>query len=120
MVDIGHVSRLVIDASSRSLERAPAFARARGGSALVPRVERLVGAVRVSSDIAAERDACPRTKSQDRRKRTARSVRVTDVRTVLASSPEQIRTAVSALRGRRPRPLDDGADGLGGEDSNPQ
>jgi hypothetical protein len=44
----------------------------------------------------------------------------TDVRTVLASSPEQIRTAVSALRGRRPRPLDDGADGLGGEDSNPQ
>ena len=25
------------------------------------------------------------------------------------SSPEQIRTAVSALRGRRPRPLDDGA-----------
>jgi hypothetical protein len=53
------------------------------------------------------------------------------------SSPEQIRTAASALRGRRPRPLDDGAGctpidrgvrparwrlagGLGGEDSNPQ
>ena len=50
-------------------------------------------------------------------------------------SPEQIRTAVSALRGRRPRPLDDGAGipvppdrrggaggagELGGEDSNPQ
>ena len=43
-------------------------------------------------------------------------------------SPEQIRTAVTALRGRRPRPLDDGAvlrrgcalGGLGGEDSNPQ
>ena len=46
------------------------------------------------------------------------------------SSPERIRTAVSALRGRRPRPLDDGArtpagfshrtGTLGGEDSNPQ
>ncbi len=51
-------------------------------------------------------------------------------------SPEQIRTAVTALRGRRPRPLDDGAGNavgllavhvrrvafgsLGGEDSNPQ
>ena len=41
-------------------------------------------------------------------------------------SPEQIRTAVTALRGRRPRPLDDGAGHrheageLGGEDSNPQ
>ena len=41
-------------------------------------------------------------------------------------SPEQIRTAVTALRGRRPRPLDDGARlavpccELGGEDSNPQ
>ena len=39
-------------------------------------------------------------------------------------SPERIRTAASALRGRRPRPLDDGAgtvsSGLGGEDSNPQ
>ena len=47
-------------------------------------------------------------------------------------SPEQIRTAVTALRGRRPRPLDDGAKlrrpapegqgavALGGEDSNPQ
>lgn len=43
-------------------------------------------------------------------------------------SPERIRTAVTALRGRRPRPLDDGAvlsrrriSGLlGGEDSNPQ
>jgi hypothetical protein len=38
----------------------------------------------------------------------------------VGGSPEQIRTAVSALRGRRPRPLDDGAVGLGGEDSNPQ
>lgn len=47
-------------------------------------------------------------------------------------SPEQIRTAVTALRGRRPRPLDDGAllnrercrrtasGVLAGEDSNPQ
>ena len=46
-------------------------------------------------------------------------------------SPEQIRTAVTALRGRRPGPLDDGARpiriwaevadfALGGEDSNPQ
>ena len=38
----------------------------------------------------------------------------------VCGSPEQIRTAVSALRGRRPRPLDDGAVELGGEDSNPQ
>jgi hypothetical protein len=37
-----------------------------------------------------------------------------------SGSPEQIRTAVSALRGRRPGPLDDGAVELGGEDSNPQ
>ena len=42
-------------------------------------------------------------------------------------SPDQIRTGVTGLRGRRPRPLDDGAvgcdrsgDRLGGEDSNPQ
>ena len=34
-------------------------------------------------------------------------------RSVFGSSPEQIRTAVTALRGRRPRPLDDGAGCLG-------
>src|SRR5207342_484580 len=38
-------------------------------------------------------------------------------------SPDGIRTRVTALRGRRPRPLDDGAgtvcSGLGGEDSYP-
>ena len=49
-------------------------------------------------------------------------------RASMCGSPEQIRTAVTALRGRRPRPLDDGAvlnrelhpRWLGGEDSNPQ
>jgi hypothetical protein len=51
-------------------------------------------------------------------RRSARNVETT-LRAV-GGSPEQIRTAVSALRGRRPRPLDDGAVGLGGEDSNPQ
>ncbi len=42
-------------------------------------------------------------------------------------SPDQIRTGVTGLRGRRPRPLDDGArrgwpggHPLGGKDSNPQ
>ena len=120
VVDIGHVSRYVIDASSCSLERASARARARGGPALVPRVERLVGAVRVPSVVAAGATRTDADRVAGRPKRTARSVRVSDVRTVLVSSPEQIRTAVSALRGRRPRPLDDGADGLGGEDSNPQ
>ena len=43
-------------------------------------------------------------------------------------SPERVRTAVSGLRGRRPRPLDDGTKLrakisrplLGGKDSNPQ
>ena len=46
----------------------------------------------------------------------------------LGSSPDQIRTGVTGLRGRRPWPLDDGtrlwvgrADPLlGGKDSNPQ
>jgi hypothetical protein len=46
----------------------------------------------------------------------------------LACSPDQIRTGVTGLRGRRPRPLDDGArtarqrtvGQLGGKDSNPQ
>src|SRR5580693_2974729 len=31
-------------------------------------------------------------------------------REVLRSSPDRIRTGVTALRGRRPRPLDDGAE----------
>ena len=51
---------------------------------------------------------------------------------MIPGSPERIRTAASALRGRRPRPLDDGArtrtsppyrsplSQLGGEELNPQ
>ena len=39
------------------------------------------------------------------------NARVTDrVSQEVVGSPEQIRTAVTALRGRRPRPLDDGAE----------
>ena len=33
-----------------------------------------------------------------------------EAREVLRSSPDRIRTGVTALRGRRPRPLDDGAE----------
>ena len=50
-----------------------------------------------------------------------------EARALLPGSPERIRTAASALRGRRPGPLDDGARWpdqrirqLGGEDSNLQ
>jgi hypothetical protein len=37
---------------------------------------------------------------------------------VLDGSPDRIRTGATALRGRRPRPLDDGAVTLGCQDSN--
>ena len=69
---------------------------------------------------------CPRRDlvALSTRPRAARRTRTSPAtRAGLSCSPEQIRTAVTALRGRRPRPLDDGAVlcvELGGEDSNPQ
>ena len=53
-----------------------------------------------------------RPKSASRRERVARRVRPRSDRPgshALPGSPERIRTAASALRGRRPGPLDDGA-----------
>ena len=77
-------------------------------SASGSRAERRVGRVETHAP-SGGREA--RTTNGPPRRTTLRAVR---------GSPEQIRTAASALRGRRPRPLDDGAVALGGEDSNPQ
>ena len=70
----------------------------------------------------------------DQQKRESPAVAAGLCTMVLSCSPDGIRTRVTALRGRRPRPLDDGAERtgpsagvgardvceLGGEDSNPQ
>ncbi len=75
--------------------------------------------------------ACPALETRGRRRRAAVTRRRDEARDresrASGCSPEQIRTAVTALRGRRPRPLDDGAgllrsaapDGSGGRTRTP-
>ena len=100
----GHISRhrhrvTRTRLSTREIARSARFTRAR------TRVRH--DAPSRALDDAPCADAIARRGSRDRARERETSPAT---RAGLCGSPEQIRTAVTALRGRRPRPLDDGAD----------
>src|SRR5713226_8727166 len=117
--DFRHFLDSVFDASRDALERTRRRgSRIRGNARRVSsrddawtRRERIGPTTTTTTSGTARVDAADA--GDGARNRPAPS-QVRDVRAGVVSSPEQVRTAVSALRGRRPRPLDDGADGLGG------